>query len=509
MKHARKLASLLLALVMVFALAVTAFAQDAGTDATGKGTITISNAAKGETYSVYKLFDATVSSDGKIAYTGNIPTILADYFEKPGNGENIVATNAAKDGESMSEGLKNALTVWVKDATYSSTAVSNGSTLNFKGLDYGYYVITSSQGNTNTISVDSTNPTAKVVDKNSATPSDPKKTVPEGGDNVNIGDTVTYTVSFKTSNYYGAGKDAKQIVSYTITDTLPNFLSEVKVTSITIKQTDVADIDYKDNNVVPQFDTDTKSITIPWVKDGSSLYKNGAEIVITYTAVVTDNAAIDGAGNANTVTISWKYSDGSTPDDNDKLTAIETIYTYAIALKKVNEEGKALSGAVFELPFYVKKTADTTDGAYIYAGTAEGEDLTNQLTTPDDGVIVVKGVKAGDYRITEVTAPDGYNKLTDPVTVTATKTGKTATSTTFYLDKDGTVVKEKTETAVEVKYDNEKLAATAILVVNKAGTLLPSTGGMGTTIFYVLGFVLVVGAGVLLVTKKRMSQGEV
>ena len=78
----------------------------------------------------------------------------------------------------------------------------------------------------------------------------------------------------------------------------------------------------------------------------------------------------------------------------------------------------------------------------------------------------------------------------------------------MYLDEDGKVVDENTK-VIEVKVDIDTIAATAVVVLNKAGTELPSTGGMGTTVFYVLGAVLVVGAGVLLVTKKRMSQGEV
>ena len=95
MKHARKLASLLLALVMVFALATTAFAQDV-TVTGGTGSITISNAAKGETYTIYKLFDATVSADGSsIAYTGNVPDSLTDYFTADAN-DYISATPAAK-----------------------------------------------------------------------------------------------------------------------------------------------------------------------------------------------------------------------------------------------------------------------------------------------------------------------------------------------------------------------------------------------------------------------------
>ena len=400
----------------------------------------------------------------------------------------------------MSDGLKAALKKWTETATVTAKAESDGSALIFKNLPYGYYVVTTTQGN-QTISVDSTMPNVTIVDKNSSTPSNLTKTAKDG-DNVNIGDTVTYTVSFKTSNYYGAGNDAKQIASYTITDTLPAFLSNVKVTSITIKQAGVADIDYKVNGAVPQFDTDTKSITIPWVdENGTSLYKNGAEIVITYTAVVTDKAAIDGAGNTNKVTVTWTTEGGTQPGPG-KLEKEETIFTYAIALKKVNDKGVALPGAVFEFPFYVKSTPDD-DGAYIYAGKDAGEGLTNRITTPGDGVIVVKGVKAGTYKITEFKAPDGYNKLTGSVTVEAKKTGETTTHTTVYLDENGDTTDTKTEKEVTVNIAN--IAATVLVVVNKAGTQLPSTGGMGTTIFYVLGSALVLGAVVLLVTKKRMS----
>ena len=215
MKHARKLASLLLALVMVFALATTAFAQDV-TVADGKGSITISNAAKGETYTIYKLFDATVSADNtSIAYTGTIPTSLSDYFTADANGY-ISATGAAKDGENMSDGLKAALQAWVADATKTADATSDGSALNFKGLEYGYYVVTTTQGN-QAISVDSTMPNAIIVDKNSSSPSNLTKTA--SSNDVFIGDTVTYTVSFKTSNYYGAG--AMQRKSFPIPSRIP------------------------------------------------------------------------------------------------------------------------------------------------------------------------------------------------------------------------------------------------------------------------------------------------
>ena len=501
MKHARKLASLLLALVMVFALATTVFAQDV-TVTGGTGSITISNAAKGETYTIYKLFDATVNADGSsIAYTGTIPESLNTYFTADENGY-ISATSAAKDGENMSEGLKTALKTWTAAATAAATATSDGSALNFKELAYGYYVVTTTQGD-QVISVDSTMPNVTIVDKNSSTPKDLSKTA--SSNDVSIGDTVTYTVSFKTSNYYGAGTEAKEIVSYTIEDTLPEFLSNVTVTSIIVDNDGNNATAGDQANVTAQFAN--KKIVIDWYDEVNNkfLYDNGATVTITYTAVVTDKAAIDGNGNTNKVTVTWTTKGGDEPGP-DKVETDETIFTYAIALKKVNNKGNALPGAVFQFPFYVKSTADA-NGAYIYAGTTAGAGLTNQITTPDSGVIVVKGVKSGSYEITEVTAPAGYNKLTAPVTVQAVKTSSTSTHTTVYLDKDGNVV-DVSAKEIEVKVDIDTIAATAVVVVNKAGTELPSTGGMGTTVFYVLGTVLVLGAVVLLVTKKRMSDAN-
>ena len=511
MKRMKKLTSLLLVLVMVFALSATAYAQDVNSSQGGSATITISNASKGETYKVYKLFDASVTgtTGGSIAYTGDIPTSLNSYFSKDSAG-NISVVESVNEAE-----LFAALKTWTETATpvIANGTVSDGSTLKITGLQYGYYVVTSTQG-TSAITVTSTNPTAEIVDKNSTTPgpdgTTPVKSsnadAPEGSTakDVNIGDTVTYTIQFKTTNFNGAGADAKRIVSYTITDTLPDFLGDVNVTSITIDGTD-----YKVNDATPQFDETNKNIIIPWVSGDAtngytSLYKNGAVVKITYTATVTDDAAIDGEGNKNEVTISWNDTDGPVTGEGSTITGSETIYTYAIAIQKVDQNGNPLANATFELPFYVKETADTDD-AYIYAGTTAGTGLTNTLTTPNTGLIIVKGVEAGTYNITETVAPKGYNKLTTPESVTATKTDATTTSTTIYLDKDGNKVDTQQDTGHTVTVSIENLAATAQVVVNKTGSELPTTGGTGTTVLYVIGCILVLGAGVLLVVRRRMS----
>jgi len=499
MKNMRKLFAMVLAVMLVMSLATTAFAQTVGTATEGTGSITISNASRGETYGYIKIFDASVTGtkDGSIAYTGTIPDDLKSVFTEDAAGNIfVVAGKSDKD-------VTDAVQTWAEKQTIpeeNKATSTDGTALTFAGLSYGYYAVISSQGSV--VTIDSTNPNATVTDKNTTQPTPPTKEVDD--DNVKIGDTATYTVKYKTANYNGT----KKIVSYTIHDTLPEFLSNVTVTSIAVDNDPESEEDALVNVTLQQFE-DNK-ITIAWVDaEKNHLYKNGAEVVITYTAVVTDKAAIDGEGNTNTVTLTWNDEDGPvTPPNPDQYKDEETIYTYALALKKVNDDGVALAGATFQFPFYVKATPDA-DGAYIYAGTTAGEGLTNTITTPADGQIFVKGLESGEkVTITETAAPAGYNKLTAPVEVTPVKTGSTTTNVTVYLDENGNIVETQTETTTTVMVTSDKIAATAIVVVNKAGTELPSTGGMGTTLFYIVGGIMVLAAVVLLVTKKRMASAE-
>ena len=489
-------------------LSATAFAQNVDSGKGGAATITVSNASKGETYKIHKLFDATVTGtkDGSIAYTGTVPTSLDAYFAVDAKG-NITVKDAAYEDPTaktgMSEGLRTALKTWAGTAPATAEAVSDGSVLQFKNLPYGYYIVTTTQGES-AITVTSTNPDAEIVDKNSSVPKDLTKTADK--ESVNIGDTVTYTVSFKTSNYDGAGTAAKLITSYVIEDTLPDFLKDVTVTSIIIDEDSNPATTLDNHNVTTPFVS--KKIELEWVNvDGTSLYKNGSTVTITYTATVNDKVAIDGAGNKNDVKISWVTAGSTVPETGKEITTSETIYTYAIAIKKVNENGEALLGAEFELPFYVKETPDTTDNAYIYAGTVGGTGLTNKVTTPADGLIIIKGVKEDTYSITETVAPSGYNLLTAPFDVTAVKTGGTTTSSTTYLDEHGNILSSGTSTT-KVDVELTDISAAVKVVVNKSGAVLPSTGGMGTRLFYILGGLLVTGAVILLVSKKRMGSSE-
>ncbi len=498
MKKFKKLFALVVAAALVVALSITASAQDVGGEQQeGKGQITISNAAKGVKYKVKKLFDASVtgSEGGSIAYSGEIPDALSAYFTKDAAG-NISATEAAGSGENMSDGLKTALKEWAGSA--DDGTVSDGSTLVFNNLDYGYYVVCTTQGEA-AVTVTSTNPKASVYDKNSTIPLVPGDGKTVDDENVNIGQTLTYTLKFETANYEGSGSEAKQILSYIAEDTLPAYLTNVTITSLTIGGTEKVYTAEELTAATAAFTTD-KKIVIPWVNGTTSLYSNGAEVVITYTAVVGDGATIAGAGNTNEFTMKYTTDEGEkTPEQN---TDTVTVKTYAFAIKKVDDKAAPLAGAEFELPFYVKTTA-AADGSFVYGGTEAGDGLTKTVTSPESGEIVIKGIEAGKYNITETNPPKGYNKIDGSIEVEAVETSATSTTVTKYINAEGEVVDEQTD--VTVTYTNQNFAADPVFVVNKTGAELPSTGGIGTTIFYILGSILVIGAGVLLVTKRRMD----
>ncbi|WP_165247999.1 SpaH/EbpB family LPXTG-anchored major pilin [Adlercreutzia sp. ZJ141] len=507
----RKLTSVAVAVLMTALLVpAAALAQSvpATTPHSDNAKITIQNAAKGETYSVYKLFDAQVAKNSEetsdsIVYTGTVPTELSAYFAEDDNGY-----ITAKE-KPLSPAAITAITNYVKaKGELAVSATSDGTALEFTNLQYGYYVVTTTQGTA--ISVDSTNPDVTIYDKNGKAPGKPVKKVDDA--DVYIGQTVTYTVSFSTSNYEGEGATAKKITSYTIEDTLPTFLSNVIVKSILVDNDGDTTTTTNDQTTltVTQFD-DEKKIVIPWTNTttGESLYKNGATVVITYEATVTDTAAIAGTGNTNTVTLTWAKDDNTTGGGGTNYSDEETIKTYAIALKKVDDAGKSLTGATFELPFYVKKATDA-NGAYIYAFETlpEGsntEDYTNSITTPDTGEITIKGLQSGaEVSITETAAPNGYNRLTSPVKVTPSKLTETQTNFTTYLNENGEITNQ--ETTKVVTYQNNNIAADVVVVVNKAGSTLPSTGGIGTTIFYVGGGILIVGALAAFIIKRRSKK---
>ena len=522
MKHWKKLLVVAAAVVMAMALAVPAFAQTVGNSAANTGSITINNAANGETYSVVKIFGATITDDATastdasgIAYTGDIPDDLTTYFEKDSTG-NILRKSTATDDAA----LLAAVQAYAKTQDATASAVSDGSVLVFQGLDYGYYAVISTQGAT--VTIDSLRPNATVNDKNTK---DLTATKTVDDQDVSVGQTVEYTAVFDTANYRGE----KQVKSYTISDTLPDFLTNVRITSLKVIETPAAeatgnpgDPDYVpavtevSTNLSGSYTAFTdKKIVIPWVDDNNkSLYKNGSQIELKYTATVTASADVDGtAGNVNKVTITPNEDkDGQTPFNEHKESE-QKIFTYAAALQKVDNDKKPLAGAEFTI---AGLQATGSNGVYTvtkYDPEADPALTPTTLTTDADGQLVILGIASDETLVaTETKAPDGYNKLTTEVNLVPTKTGEVITvkeARDIYYDEDGHVISDETttDTVVEDKatYSGD-LLKTAIVVVNNKGTELPSTGGMGTTILYIIGAIFVIGAGVYLITRRRAAK---
>lgn len=491
MRNTKKAISILLTLLMVVGMMSTfAFA------AAGTGTITIQNASKGETYKAFKIFNAKVDPTTQgITYqeltSGQIENEhLKAVFEKDKAGY-IVKKTAAND-----EAVIAAIKAYVGDDTVNldvaKSVKATGNTVTMSGLEYGYYYVTSTLGSA--ISITSTNPNATIRDKNTTgpvVPGEDGKVKKSDKESVSIGDTVTYTVKFTATNYYAKteGGESKQIKQYVINDTLPAFLKDVKVESLKIGDTAITP--------APQFAN--KKIVINWVDaSNNSLYDNKTDIEIKYSAKVTDTGIVyDGAGNTNEVTISWIYVDDS-QETTDKITGSDTIFTYALAIKKINKDGKALPGAQFTVPFAV----NGSNGDYTVTGTGS-----TVVDCDANGVVIIKGVAAGKYTIEEKTAPDGYNILSAPFEVEAIKSGKTTTNWTQYI-KDGQITDTQVDGSTAITYSNATLAASVTAIVNYKGTELPTTGGIGTTIFYLIGAILVIGAGVVFVTRRRMHSDK-
>ena len=480
MKHARKLASLLLALVMVFALATTAFAQDVT-----KGSITVENPVKNQTYTAYKIFDVvydTNAENGHYSYTIDSSTnewydTVSTYADVPAhgltltqiNGGNtyVVTTNNGFSAPDFAAALK-------KDVSGKTgtelTANANGSSVTVDNLPLGYYFVTSSNGAL--CNLTTTNPTVTIHDKNDM----PFEKVADKT-NADVGQIVTYTITGKVPDSTGF-----DTYIYTIEDTMSDGLTFNR-DSLKVK---VGDTDVTDDPSKCEITYD--GTTAPNTFKVSFIVKNctvGDPIEVTYNATVNEKAIAVVSKNEAKLTYS------NDPTDSTKTTITppqeQKVYTSKIVIDKFEsgKEDTKLPNAKFVL-YKEEKTGETVSKVYYHWDkTAKKVEWVKDMkdatvvTTDDQGKATFGGLADGTYYLVETEAPAGYNPLTDPVTV------------------------EVKGSSTDIK----QLSVTA-KVANKTGTTLPSTGGMGTTIFYVLGSALVLGAVVLLVTKKRMSDAN-
>lgn len=545
----KSLLTLLLALVMVFTMASTVMAADTYS-------ITVNNASTGHVYEAYQVFA------GKLFIKNTDEKVLSDIVwgngvdqTKEVDGKNVAAAFDNKSAEEIAAALKtsaDAAAFAKKIAPYLTNPSSSGAQADGKyvisNLSAGYYLVKDKDNTLNTKDDFYTAYIMQVVADVNADPKGDKpsvdKEIKEGDKTVasntaSIGDKIEYVVSSKVpdmSNY--------EKYYFILNDTMSKGLTFNNDVNITIGDKTLGADDYTVTFVV---DKDNKTTAIKIVFKDFIRYKDkkGADIKVTYSATLNQDADITSTGNINEVRLVYSNNPNITPkgDDepgeNDNVTG-ETpkseVKTYTTGLKLTKIDGKTketLTDAKFEIKgdgvkvvlinkevykasengtFYMLKDGTYTETASTDA-TADQYDSTttkyekvavvDKTTVPTEinakgyvnanGILTFEGLGEGTYTITELVAPNGYNLLKAPITITIT-----ANAT---LDGCTWTVKNG-ETGLTAGTDH----LFAFNVVNNAGTELPSTGGIGTTVFYVLGSVLVLGAIVLLVTKRRMKR---
>lgn len=472
MKLIKKIAAIMFAFMMVVSMSCNV-------KAAGTGKITIDNAKKGETYTIYQVLTLE-SSDVEKGLYSYIPVNDAwkAYF-KTEEGKKYMTVDdngyvTTKYTETNAQELAQALIKQAKIINYnpqSKTADKDG-TIEFTGLALGYYVVDTTVGTL--CALTTTQPTATIVSKHEQPTVDKK--IHDGNDyvknnSVNIGDTVP----FETKIYVKKG--AK---NYKLHDQMNTGLTFTGIHEIHDDITD-ANLKFKPNQdyeIKTEGLTDGCTFELTFKQSYFDRINQDTTITVMYFATVNENAPIKQVMENKT----WlTYGDAQKTEESKT-----TTYTFGIpVLKYTGDVSKPLAGAKFKL--YTDSNCNDESTAlkfslnknkYRYDSTNGKTVLTSLETT---GRIDIEGLEAGTYYLKEIEAPKGYNLLKNPVTIKIDSEGK------IFVNNS------TTENTGDVK------------VENKSGTVLPSTGGAGTTMIYLIGAVLVLGSGVVLVTKRRVK----
>jgi len=544
----KKFLAILLAVTMLMALSVSVLADDSAY------TITIINTASGHTYAAYQVFSGTLSDTGVLSdiqwgdgvdSTALLNALKADTVFGTGTANIFAAATTAEQAAKAISGQQNdsviakefAQVVGQHLGTAAGTSTFKDSKYTIPVTGTGYYFIKDASAVTGSDAATSyilqVVKSVEVVPKSSV-PSVEKKvqenTKSVDGDtpygtgyndvaDYSIGDTVPFELIGTLPTNYADYTS----YSYVFNDTLSAGLSVPSTLTFTAaaKTGDtVTDVTASFTSTVTAKTDGTTSIAFACADLKTIQGLTAAStITIKYSATLNSGAVIGLPGNPNEVTLTYSNNPNKGGEGEKGTTPTDKVIVFTYELDTTKEDGStkaALAGAKFEL---YKTESTTKDGTAVtateYAQVKDGrltgwtteETAATKLVSGSDGLFKVAGLDDGTYYLKETDAPSGYSKLTSDIKLTIsaatannqTWSGKPSDALTALTIRvnDGDAVNGD---------DNHAIVSTTVL--NNAGSTLPSTGGIGTTLFYVIGILLMSGAAVLLITKKKMAGRE-
>lgn len=512
-KAMKKLMAALLAVAMVCAMAIPAWADDgtAAAAATGTGTITIDNVVTNQTYKIYRILDLEYHA-GTSSYLYTVTPEWKNFVKahpsdlKLDESTGVVtwANADTHDGSDVIQKLANDAGVYAKDTTnnvpVAGSEKANGTSVVFTNLSLGWYLVVSDLDNGAICSIGTTDPNAVIKEKNSKPTIE--KEVYEGStsgysSDAGIGDTV----NFQTGIHVTDGNPTNYVLHDTMTKGLDFDETSVKVW---LSRDPTTGGSMYNGNLIAGTDyelvTSTADNCTFEIKFKKPLMPYDY-IYVTYSATVTADAVIGTGGNDNDTVLTYGNT-GKTEHSSTKTYVWEMgVHKFT----KINNVDTPLENAEFQL--YKKdgenkqyaKFAETGTNTSIYkltGWTGNAEEAATKVKTPANGNIKFEGLDAGTYYLEETDAPEGYNTLTAPIEVIIERT----------LPKDSAEAATFGGQAIKYGQTNATTGTDHLVPVeNNRGTTLPGTGGIGTTIFYVVGGGLMAAAAILLITKKRME----
>ena len=504
MKKSKVLLTLIMAAVMILTVVLPVFAADTYT-------ITINKEEAGHKYEAYQIFLGEVSTDEE---TGDLVLSSITWGSGVteagktalGNAQDLADTlKTTADAEAFAKEVAPYLTSTCSKATYNATDKN----YTISDLPAGYYLIKDEDNSL----ADEEGYTAyilKVVGNTEADPKDGETTFEKKVDDKNDSNTTENELEWHDS----ADHDIGDAIEFKLSSTIAENYDEYETYYLSFHDTEEKGLTFDPASV--KVYVDNKLITTGYevvteCEDGCTfevIFEDlkavtsvgaGSEVVVRYQSVLNNEAVLGNKGNVNKA-----YAEFSNNPNDEQGGRGETeedtviIFTYKVIVNKVDGEMQPLPGATFTL----EKFEAAATGTVEHKGVMGNWKALSTVETTPDTTFSFNGLDDGEYRLTETEAPEHYNAIA-PIYFTVTAEHEVE----WTMDRLDVLTSLSGDVATgEIKFTADKVTGNiGTEIVNERGVILPETGGIGTTIFYVAGVILVIGAALLLITKKKMS----